>query len=84
MPKQITEKNLVTYIMRYESGEITYDEYFSLFGYLIRTKKAWSLQGMYGREASNLIKSGLINRKGEVQWKEIKKSKIQLNKPMYA
>jgi len=65
---RVTAKNQLDYIIRYESGELNGEEQLALFGYLIRTGQAWSLQGHYGRTASQMIEHGLINKKGEVQW----------------
>jgi len=69
--KKVTEKNLVDYIIEYESGNPTVAETLELFSYLIKSGKAWSLQHMYGRQAERLIDAGLIDKNGKINWKEI-------------
>lgn len=41
------------------------------WAYLIRTKQVWHLQGWYGRQATELIRSGFITETGRVQWRYI-------------
>lgn len=48
-------------IMRYESGELDYDETIELFQNLVDTGLAWSLQGSYGRTARALLESGEVS-----------------------
>jgi len=52
-------------IIRYESGEATAREEIEHFQALINTGQAWSLQGSYGRRATELIEAGLCTL-GEV------------------
>lgn len=56
-----THKNLVSRIMRYETGEASEQEVIELFQELINSGMAWSLQGHYGRMASHLIEQGVCN-----------------------
>jgi hypothetical protein len=56
--------DLVDYIMRWEDGQLGADEAVVLFEHLIRTGQAWSLQGMYGRQAMAFIDAGLIDKNG--------------------
>ncbi len=55
-------------IMRYEEGDLQGAEVVELFGELIRSGDAWRLQGHYGRTASRLIESGIMDRDGNVDW----------------
>jgi hypothetical protein len=56
----------VDLIMRYESEGLEDAEVLQLFGHLIRTGMAWSLQGHYGRTAAYLIEHGHISPQGDV------------------
>ena len=58
--------NLVDYIISYEAGELRGQEVLTLFSHLIKTGKAWNLQGSYGRQAQNLIDRGYLSVKGEI------------------
>lgn len=42
------------------------------WAYLIKTKQVWSLQGFYGRGATELIRSGYISETGRINWQYIK------------
>lgn len=57
--------DLVDKIIKYEDGELSEVDTISLFSELIKTGKAWSLQGHYGRTAKNLIDQGLLDNKGK-------------------
>lgn len=48
-------------IIRWENGELDEAETITLFQELVNTGLAWSLQGMYGREAVRLIDAGFVN-----------------------
>lgn len=45
-------------IIKYEVGEMTFDETVEFFQSLIDTGMAWCLQGHYGRTAATLIENG--------------------------
>jgi len=69
---EVTGGNLVNYIMAYEDGSISKEDYLRMFAYLIKTGQAWSLQGsLYGRPAADLIESGAISKKGVINWKKV-------------
>jgi hypothetical protein len=46
--------------------EHTEREYLEAWSYLIKTGECWTLQGSYGRCATNLIDGGIINPDGEI------------------
>lgn len=70
--KKITQSNLYDYIIAYEEGTISRNDYLRLFAFLIRTGMAWSLQGsIYGRPAHDLIESGIISKKGRINHKKL-------------
>ena len=56
----------VGYIIAYENGELKGQEVLRLFSYLIKSGRAWSLQGAYGRMAGALIDRGYISKKGKI------------------
>lgn len=60
--------DLVHAIMTYEAGEMTPREQVKLFAHLVKTGRAWSLQGHYGRQAYYLMEVGLIDTDGQVDW----------------
>jgi len=62
------ELNIVDWIMQFETGEISEKNFFKLFSHLIKTGKAWSLQGFYGRTAKAVIEQGYINQDGKINW----------------
>ena len=52
--------NLIDKIIAYEQGDLEEDEVLELFQYLVDSGLAWTLQGSYGRTASDLLEAGLI------------------------
>jgi len=58
--------NEVDYIISYEAGELRGDKVLKLFSHLIKTGRAWSLQGAYGRMAVNLIDRGYLSKQGKI------------------
>ena len=68
---KVTDKNLVDFIMRYEEGQLDNEAVIELFSHLIKSGKAWSLQGSYGRSAMNFIKAGIIDDKGKINRKKL-------------
>ena len=61
-----TEYDLVGNIIAYETGYLHGDSVINLFANLVKTGKAWTLQGSYGRTARNLIDEGYLSEEGEV------------------
>jgi len=53
-------------IIAFESGELSANDTLTLFSELIKNGHAWTLQGFYGRTATDLIEAGYLNRKGEI------------------
>ena len=53
-------------IMDWEDGDLTANEEICFFAELIKSGLAWTLQGMYGRNASHLIEVGCIDKQGNV------------------
>lgn len=41
------------------------------WAYLIKTRQVWSLQGFYGRTATDIIRSGYISVTGRINWRLI-------------
>lgn len=62
----VSPAELVDLIIEYEEGEGSQRNMLRLFGELIRTGQCWSMQGHYGRAASNLIEVGAIDREGGI------------------
>jgi hypothetical protein len=62
------ERDITQRIIDYEQGELGDYETIVLFADLIKTGLAWQLQGSYGRTAQRFIESGVINRRGEIDW----------------
>jgi len=61
MPKTFAKANFFNQIISYEEGTLSEEETLDLFQYLVDTGMAWTLQGMYGRAAADLIEAGLIS-----------------------
>lgn len=57
-----TPYDLTGNIIAFETGELGDDETVELFQHLIDTGMAWSLQGAYGRMATQLIEAGFCTR----------------------
>jgi hypothetical protein len=71
MTMAVTRKNIVSRIIKYESGELDEKETLRLFAHLIRTGVVWELQGHYGRVAASLIEAGIISKNGRINWKAL-------------
>lgn len=68
---KVTRGSLVDRIVEYESGELSFKNILELFSYLLKTGLAWTLQGHYGRTATNLIDQGYIKQDGKILKKVI-------------
>jgi len=55
-------KDLVSKIMAWENGEMELEEEAEFFQELIDNGMAWTLQGMYGRQAARLIEAGYCHQ----------------------
>ena len=53
--------NHLDLLFRYENGDVTYDEFVTLFQDIYDSKAYTWLQGHYGRVLHNLIEEGVIN-----------------------
>ena len=53
-------------IIAYDSGELSNEKMLELFSMLVKNGRAWTLQGSYGRMASQLIESGFLDRNGNI------------------
>lgn len=56
--------DVVGLIVSFELGAASNAEMLTLFGELIRTGQAWTLQGAYGRAATHLIEAGYLDEQG--------------------
>ena len=63
---KVTTNNRVTAIIEYEQGDLNENDTLELFAHLIKTGLAWTLQGHYGRTATNLIEQGYISIGGTI------------------
>ncbi|MFJ6893564.1 hypothetical protein [Streptomyces hokutonensis] len=59
-------KDIATDLIAYEEGSLDVRETLELFALLVRSGLAWSLQGSYGRTASELMHQGYLTRDGRV------------------
>jgi hypothetical protein len=62
----MTKFNELDYIISYEAGELSDKNTLILFSHLIKTGRAWHLQGHYGRTAEALIQDNFISRQGKL------------------
>ncbi len=58
--------DIVNKVMDWENGDMSSDEEIAFFQELVNTGMAWSLQGMYGRRAMQLIREGKVYRNGKL------------------
>jgi len=64
-PASVPEKkpfSAINLMMEWEDGTLDKEGTIELFQYLVDSGMAWSLQGMYGRAAVQLIEAGLVTR----------------------
>jgi hypothetical protein len=53
-------------LLDFEHGVLSEVETIRLFSALLKNKMVWKLQGFYGRTASDMITSGILNSKGDI------------------
>ena len=58
--------DLIDKIIAYESGDMSDAEKIYFFSEIIRNGMAFTMQGHYGRTASNLIDLGIITNDGDI------------------
>ena len=58
--------DLCSQMIAYEEGELNEQQTLELFSQLIKNGMAWTLQGHYGRMATQFIESGQISTNGEI------------------
>jgi len=58
--------DIVSMIDAYENGDTTLEQEIFLYAELVRTGKAWTLQGHYGRVAMEMIDLEFISKDGRV------------------
>ncbi|MFJ6680559.1 DUF7417 domain-containing protein [Streptomyces werraensis] len=59
-------KDIAIDLISYEQGELDARETVELFGLLVKSGMAWTLQGSYGRTANELVHAGYLTQDGEV------------------
>ncbi|MDX3525101.1 hypothetical protein P1P75_01210 [Streptomyces sp. ID05-39B] len=59
-------KDIAIDLMSFEAGELDARETLELFGLLIKSGMAWTLQGSYGRTANELTHAGYLTAEGAV------------------
>lgn len=63
---EIHHGNLTVFLTAYEMGELDDWETLRLFGYLVRTGRAWELAPHYASTASNLVDAGFLDGRGRI------------------
>lgn len=59
--------NITERVMAFEAGLLDHDQTVELFSLLVKSGLAWTLQGMYGRVAESLIRSGELDPAGNIR-----------------
>lgn len=65
-------------IIKFESGELSFEDTLTLFSKLIQSGDAWNLQGFYGRTAKEFIDEGFIDEQGKIDWTHCNESQEDL------
>lgn len=65
---RMTQDELITNLVDFEMGCLGSRDTLILFAELVKTGRAWTLQGSYGRMAEALIKDGVVTPQGQVDW----------------
>ena len=71
---------MVDKIIAYEAGELDNIGILELFSDLIKSGKAWSLQGRYSRQAKHFIDNKLISEEGIIDWEKYQELTSQRQK----
>lgn len=58
--------DIVDQIVAWENGIMSSDDEIRFFSKLVKNGMAWTLQGMYGRRASDLINEGYLDAQGNI------------------
>tara|TARA_R100000231_G_scaffold84459_1_gene64259 strand:- start:252 stop:485 length:234 start_codon:yes stop_codon:yes gene_type:complete len=58
--------DIIDEIIAYENGELDDVKTLEFFSKLVKTGRAWTLQGHYGRTAMALIEDGLLTKAGKI------------------
>lgn len=56
----------ISMIIKYEQGDLSFQQTLDLFSELIKSELVWKLQGHYGRTAVALIKNGYLSKNGDI------------------
>ena len=60
------EMDLVSKIMAFEEGVLSFADSLRLFSELTKSGQVWQLQGSYGRDARGLIEAGVMDSEGNL------------------
>jgi hypothetical protein len=71
VPGYVKPIDLTNDLIAFENGELEDAQIVALFQHLINTGLAWSLQGMYGRNARALIEAGLCSTPSGKRLREV-------------
>lgn len=63
--------DLASQIIAYETGELSGIEMIKLFSELVKNGMAFTLQGHYGRIATDLMRAGILDQYGEINQKKV-------------
>ena len=66
-----TSYDACSVIEGFASFEPTHEDMLEAWALLIETGDCWSLQGFYGRQATNMIEQGLISKEGKINWEAV-------------
>jgi hypothetical protein len=58
--------DILSKIMAFELGELSFKDTVHLFAYLVKTYKIYTLQSIHGCSARSLIEQGYISEDGDV------------------
>lgn len=67
----MNDYHAVAIVEGFADFEPTEAETLQAWAHLIKTGRVWQLQGWYGRNAQDLIDSGVIDRHGKIDWSKV-------------